>query len=103
MKTNNTNRGSKSVNVSFSTNGTSFSSPTNFTFDQAPGADAYTGQSFALNQTTSARYVKFDILSNQGDNSRVGLGQVRFLAIPEPASVALIGLGGIMLLTRRRA
>ncbi|MFW5682602.1 MAG: discoidin domain-containing protein, partial [Phycisphaeraceae bacterium] len=97
-----TGRGAKSVDVSFSTDGTNFSSAANFTFVEATGATTYTGEDYSLNATTSARWVRFDIQNSHNDPDRVGLSEVRFLAIPEPASVALIGLGGIMLLARRR-
>jgi hypothetical protein len=37
-----------------------------------------------------------------GTNWDVGLGEVRFYAVPEPASLALLGLGGLALFRRRR-
>ncbi len=56
-------------------------------FDIAPGLDDVDfGQVIDLSGT-QARYVKFDILSNQGgDNNFVGLSEVQFFAVPEPSS-----------------
>jgi hypothetical protein len=56
---------------------------------------------------TSARYVAIEILTNHGDTyngGRVGLDEVAIMAgeIPEPASLALFGLGGLMILRRKR-
>ena len=77
----------------------------------------YTGETVSFDNAVSARYVRFDVqttFENDGSitkddtstveaSNRAGLSEVRFLAIPEPASVALVGLGGMMLLLRRRA
>lgn len=71
--------------------------------------------SFAFGQTVSARYVEFTALDNWfvapgnggggevpgGD--RVGMGEVAFAAIPEPASALLGGLALLGLARRRRA
>lgn len=54
----------------------------------------------------SARYVALEIVSNHGDSSFVGLGEVQFFAttIPEPSSLMLIGMAlGAALFLRRRA
>jgi hypothetical protein len=73
-------------------------------FDIAPGVeDVDFGQTIDLN--TSARYVKLDILGNAGgDNNFVGLSEVQFNAVPEPASLLalLIGLGLLTVSKRRR-
>ena len=52
----------------------------------------------------SARYVGIEILTaeNTDPNDRVGFGQVEFTAIPEPGSLALLGLGGLLVARRRR-
>ncbi len=50
--------------------------------------------------TATARYVAMTIDSNYG-GSRNGLGEVRF-AIPEPATLSLLGLTGLAIFFRRR-
>ena len=81
----------------------------------SPGDFSGTGESYTFSQDNdpaaaepisfdapvTARYVMFDIQSthNGGNES---LGEVRFTAIPEPASLALLGLGGLAMLPRRR-
>ena len=52
---------------------------------------------------SNVRYVRFRSLAT-GANDRVGLGEVRFdgTLVPEPSSFALLGLGGLALLLRRR-
>lgn len=49
------------------------------------------------------RYVRIGADSNFGTaGPYTGLSEVRFLAIPEPASIALLGLGGLLMLRRRK-
>ena len=53
----------------------------------------------------NVRLVRFNITSNQGFGSDlVGLSEVRFdgAAVPEPTTAALLGLGGLSLIRRRR-
>lgn len=73
-------------------------------FDIAPGVeDVDFGQTIGLN--TSARYIKLDILGNSGgDNNFVGLSEVQFNAVPEPASLMglLLGLAVVTASRRRR-
>jgi len=97
-----TPRGANSVDVTFSSDNVTFGNATNFTFDEASGVDSYVGQDFTLGSTTIAQFVRFEILSNHGDTDFTGLSEVRFTAIPEPASLALIGLGGLVMALRRQ-
>ena len=112
-----TSSGVENLNVEFSTDGSIFSGAEAFTLNEAPGAATYTGESHDFASTVSARFVRFDVqttfenngsIVKDGDpetvevSNRAGLSEVRFLAIPEPASAALLGLGGLMLLPRRR-
>jgi hypothetical protein len=81
-----------------------------FEFAQAFEQDPITRQSIALTGVTNSaalnnvRLVKFQITENWGDASHVGLAEVQFLgtAIPEPSTTALLGLGGLALILRRR-
>ena len=52
----------------------------------------------ALNAT--GQYVGVEILSNGGDPAKVGLAEVAIT--PEPATLALLGIGGLVALRRRR-
>ena len=70
--------------------------------------DDTTRDSEAFSQTVTARYVEMTITDNwrgfQGalaGGDRVGLGEVAF-ATPEPSSTALLGLGGLALILRRK-
>jgi len=103
-------RGANAVEILVaSSEGGAFSSLGNFNFDIAPGlADVDFGQNIDLSSfgaAGNARQVRFNITSNHGgDNSFVGLSEVRFdgAAVPEPSAaiLALIGLAGC--LRRRR-
>ena len=42
-------------------------------------------------------------MTNYGDSDYVGLSEIRFSsAVPEPTTTALLGLGGLALILRRR-
>lgn len=55
---------------------------------------------------TSVRYIGIQIGSRQGPDpytaNSVGLGQIQVISVPEPSSSALLGLGGLALILRRR-
>ena len=50
---------------------------------------------------SNVQYVRF-VSKATGANDRIGLGEVRFEAVPEPSTTALLGLGGLALILRRR-
>ncbi|NWK54515.1 discoidin domain-containing protein [Verrucomicrobiaceae bacterium N1E253] len=93
----------KAFTLEFSTTGTSgtFSGTTPLTQPTAVG----TGNPATLNfAAVNANAVRITITDNQGGIDRVGLGEVKFIgsAVPEPSSTALLGLGGLALILRRR-
>jgi hypothetical protein len=86
---------------------------------KAPGANGYTGVDLETDTGislpgSSVRWVRFEADSNHWDGggfgndgslfskNAVALSEIQFTAVPEPASLALMGLGGLMLLPRRR-
>ena len=101
--TDETNRGAQNFTVIGSTDATFGNGDDvnlgSFVAAEAGGTDAEVGQVFALSGTY--QYIRLDITSNHGGN-RTGLSEVRFTAVPESSSLALLGLGGFCLIKRRR-
>jgi len=98
-------RSVKDLGVSVSTDGINFSSSGNFVLTQ-PTTDPFPGQNLALNDV-NARFVRFSINSNYGDDTYSGLSEVKFYgtAVPEAETYAyaLVGLGVVGLALRRKA
>lgn len=99
-------RGVQTADILISLNGTDYTNLGSRTFVQASGAASYTGEDYVL--ATTARYVKFNITSNfnAAETGFVGLSEIRFTddsAVPEPASMGLLALGGAALLGWRKS
>ncbi len=81
----------------------------NFLFAQAPSLSTYSGFGLDMAGVTNAsllsnaRLVRIQALDTHGSTG--GLAEVQFggtSAVPEPSSIALLGLGGLALILRRR-
>ena len=96
-------RGISDVTASFSSDGISYFGDTTVNFTQASLIDnPFAGETVGLNQYGDIRYVKFTDITGPGDGSLIGFSEIRFTALPEPSSTALLGLGGVALMLRRR-
>lgn len=84
-------------------------SPSSVTINQTVGGSATATFNFSGNNPVS-EYVFFDISASSGDVFEVvkaggnqdGITGVGFEVIPEPASLVLVGMGGLLILGRRR-
>ena len=106
-------RGVQQVEVLASLDGLSFTPLGVFDLAIAPGVDGVDFSETIGLGGASARFIKFDILSNHNgvvfpatggaDNAFVGLSEVQFFGklIPEPATLALLA-GGLLAMVRRR-
>jgi hypothetical protein len=76
-----------------------FSSPTG-TLNFTPGG---TGWGYSQNfAAVNARYIRFDATAVAGANNNSGIQEMIFYSAPEPSSVLLAGLAGLLPLARRR-
>lgn len=94
-----TSNSASDITVAYSTDGINFSASENITLTSA------TRETTALTSLVGTTHVRFTLTDNLGAGNRVGLGEVQFdgvAAVPEPSSTALLGLGGLALLLRRR-
>lgn len=94
-------RGTKDFTVSTSSDGTNYTQVINDSFSYSDWVNLTT-RSFGV--VSTARYVKVDILDGWGGRS-VGLNEVSVFgqATPEPASLAVLGIGAMALIRRRKA
>jgi len=61
-----------------------------------------TAQTVDFTSTVDVRYIKFVVNSNYG-GGWTGLDEVKFNQVPEPATMALLGLGGLFVRRRQKA
>ena len=74
------------------------------TFAQSNGLATYDGVSISL-AGIDAKHLLIDVETNYGSTQSIALSEIQFFAavIPEPATLSLLGLGGLAMLRRRRA
>jgi hypothetical protein len=100
------NAGMKDVIISYSADGTSYTALPSVQFATNDNSNTYTGQTIMLASALpeGTQYIKFQNTSNWGNPNYVGLSEVRFIAtaIPEPSTLALVGLGSMLMAVRRR-
>jgi hypothetical protein len=72
----------------------------NLTLQQASADQFITGEVVDVADTAGVQYVIIDVISNYDGSNYAGLSAVRFTAVPEPATLTLLGMG--MFLLRKR-
>lgn len=75
-------------------------------FDASSPTDVWTSGSFVVDNTTAgATYLNINLFMFDQDGPHTGSGIIRYdniSVVPEPASLALLGLGGLLLRRKRR-
>jgi hypothetical protein len=106
---NTTNNGNAvtSFNAVFSTDSTFGNADDSQSFAFNPANNGGGQQDFTLGSVVNnAQYVRITIDDNDYGNAaggdRVGFTEFQFNVVPEPSSAALLGLGGLALILRRR-
>ena len=100
-------RGMQSFDISFSTDGINYS-PTIAISGVAMGlgTDPSTGvQTLDFASQTSVTNIRIDNITTfdtGGNIDYIGISEIRFSAVPEPSTTALLGLCGLALILRRR-
>jgi len=102
-------RGVKDFDLEFSTDGgATFGNTVSLTAamaaEGAASGDAlYDGETFDIADQAGVTHVKFIAKNNHGGNYN-GFSEINFTGekVPEPSSAALLGLGGLALILRRR-
>ena len=92
-------RGMQVVDVQVSTNGTFWTDLSNTTLALGTGSTTIPA-SYSLTPST-ARFVEFNLVTG-GDGNAVGLSGIQFQAVPEPATLVMLGIGGVGVLVAGR-
>ena len=69
---------------------------------QAPVDNTYDYSELVDLGGVSARYVNFDVVTVHAYPGGAGMSEVKFYEVPEPATIALLGLGALALIRKRR-
>jgi hypothetical protein len=77
-------RSVKELQISASTDNKEFAPVGDFTLQQAPGKEDYSGQPVKFPRVLRARYIKFQIKSNYKGGENSGLAEVRFANADKP-------------------
>ena len=98
-------RGVTSMDISFSSNGTDFVNTLQdvaFT-PYAAASTSATSETQTFAAVNGVTHIRLTDINNAGD-TYIGFSEIRFgaAAVPEPTTTALLGLGGIALILRRR-
>jgi hypothetical protein len=89
-KTGSEDRGARDLEILGSTDGIDFTSITNTTLAKSVnGAEGILAQNILFNAISETQYVRFEILSNYGHSSYVGLSEVKFNSAPYVASSSI--------------
>ena len=82
----------------------SWTSAGSYSLAIAGGVMGEPSQYLSLGTTLSGiRSVMIDVTTNHGDAGWTGISEVRFDAIPEPTTMALLGMGSLVLLRKKRS
>ena len=94
----------KTVDVSFSSDNVTFGNTIDdLTFADVPTNTQVGVDTVAFSTVSNVRYIKFSNITNGGDASFLAFSEIRFgSVVPEPSTTALLGLGGLALILRRR-
>jgi hypothetical protein len=96
--------GTKEFNIQISSDGVNYSNP--LITGQLEWQNQ-TYQDFSFDNLVSARYVQINLISAyvstfNGLYNRVGLNEVKIMAVPEPTSLSLLALGSLALVLNKR-
>ena len=106
------NRGVRTFDIAFSTDGgsnfgTAVSAAllglTEFNIGTSNSSERSSVQTRSITKQTGVTDIQITNITNWGDGSRIAIPEIRFGdSVPEPTTTALLGLGGLALILRRR-
>lgn len=94
-------RGFNNVDIWVSSDfGASYNYLQSLQFVAAPVSGSYTGESYDIIDGVYTDIV-IAAIDNHGDGSWFGLSEVQFVQVPEPGSLVLLGIGGLIMRRKR--